>query len=572
MQQIVLGLNTGEINASACLSVDGRIVAGAPEERFNRRKLTRDFPHGAVQYCLEQAGLTLSDVTAVAQGWNPGAGWVNFNPMISRHRIRREDYLYTTIDNLYQHGRRAPQAWTRVEAPAGSGMPPVYFVQHHRCHAANAFFLSPFDRAAIMTCDFRGEHECASWSIGSGADIELLRSETLPNSLGMFYATITELLGYRPDSDEWKVMALAAMSEDALGEEYLRRIRATYRLLDEGRLELDQSYFKGTLPELPHLYTEKLVALFDDRVGKPREVAETWHFAVAYAMQNAAEEIATHFLHHLYEITREPNLVVSGGFFMNSLLNGKILDVTPFERLYVPYAPTDAGNAIGAALFTHHRILGNPRAHGANASQIGPEFSDDDVERALVRRGLSYTKLDDPSLVTAELLANGHVVAFFQGRMEFGDRALGNRSILGDPRSETIKDKINSAVKYREYYRPFAPATLKERVSEIFEVDDDFTCDYMEKVVKIREAWRARIPGTTHYDGTGRVQTVDRETNPGFHAVISRFNDITGVPVVLNTSFNVNGEPIVLTPDDAISTFFNCGISHLVVNNFLVEK
>jgi carbamoyltransferase len=367
-------------------------------------------------------------------------------------------------------------------------------------------------------------------------------------------------------------MALSALGSSAEGRVLCERLRSTFSLLDDGVLELDQSFYKGFFVGQPNLYTPRLVELFGGRVGQKGEIADEWHFAVAFAMQAVAEEIATHFLCHLHSITGLRSLAVAGGFFMNSVFNGKILDRTPFREIYVPYAPTDAGNSIGAALYVNHCIFNEPRYLGRNASQIGPTFGVDITEAALKRRGIRYRKLGNPARDTAELLAAGHVVAIMEGAAEFGDRALGHRSILGDPRSPIIKDLINSAIKYRESYRPFAPAVLAERVADIFEVVPSFSCDYMEKVVYIREEWQKRLPGVTHADGSGRVQTVDRATSPHFYDLIVEFEKITGVPVLLNTSFNVNGEPIVLTPDDAISTFFNSGIPFLVVNGLLVEK
>ncbi len=572
MSKTIIGINVGEMNSSACLVRNSVVLAGCPEERFNRQKLTKQFPHGAFDYCLGVAGVELNQLDAIAQGWNPGAAWQKFNPMVSSSRSNREAYFYSTPDNLYQHSIRTPGDWIRMESPIGANMPPIYYVQHHRCHAANAFLLSPFENAAILTCDYQGEFECTTFAIGQGNNIKILQTQSLPHSLGMLYAAITELLGYKPDSDEWKVMALSALDTSIHGKKLYERLRSTFKLLDGGILELDQSFYKGFFVGQPNLYTPKLVELLGGRVGQRGEIADEWHFAVAFAMQAAAEEIATHFLRHLHSITGLRSLAVAGGFFMNSVFNGKILDRTPFQEIYVPYAPTDAGNSIGAALYVNHCIFDEPRYFGPNPSQIGPTYGADVAEVALKRRGIRYRKLENPARDIAELLAAGYVVAIMEGAAEFGDRALGHRSILGDPRSPMIKDRINSAIKYREAYRPFAPAVLAERVADIFDVAPNFNCHYMEKVVHIRDAWQKRLPGVTHADGSGRVQTVDRATSPHFYDLIVEFEKITGVPVLLNTSFNVNDEPIVLTPDDALSTFYNSGIPYLVINGFLVEK
>ncbi len=572
MSKVIVGITTGEINSSACLVRDGVVLAGCPEERFLRQKLTKEFPHRALEYCLDAAGVELDHVDAIAQGWHPGAGWQKFNPMVSKSRSSRESYFYSTPDNLYQHSRRAPGEWVCMGSPSGANMPPIYYVQHHRCHSANAFFLSPFEDAAILTCDYQGEFECTTFSVGRGKIIKVLQAQSLPNSLGMLYAAITELLGYKPDSDEWKVMALSALGSSAEGVRLYERLRSSFKLLDGGAFELDQSFYKGFFIGQPNLYTPKLVELLGGRIGRQGEIADDWHFAVAFAMQAVAEDIATHFLRHLHCITGMRSLAVAGGFFMNSVFNGKILDRTSFQDIYVPYAPTDAGNSIGAALYVNHCIFNEPRRSGQSLSQIGPAYTTNVTEAALKRRGIRYRKLENPASVTAELLAAGHVVAIMDGASEFGDRALGNRSIVGDPRNSMIKDRINSAIKYREAYRPFAPAVLAERVADVFDVASSFSCSYMEKVVQIRAEWQKRLPAVTHADGSGRVQTVDRATSLHFYDIIAEFEKITGIPVILNTSFNVNGEPIVLTPDDAISTFFNSGIPYLVVNGLLVEK
>ena len=566
----ILGLNHGEINSSACIVQGGKVVAGCPEERFNRQKLTKNFPHQAVDYCLHAAGITLNECEAVAQGWNPGALWIKHNPLVPLTRSGGKSYLYSVPDNLYHHAERRPGDWLMLDG--STGLPPIYFVNHHRCHAANGFFLSSFDEAAILTCDWKGELECTSFVHGRGLDLEVLQTQFEPNALGLFYSTFTQLLGYKPDNDEWKVMALSALDANNEGRNVLEKLKTTYRLHDDGSLELDQSYYQGGLLDRPKLYSQKLVELLGSRVGVHGEVPDDWHIRVASGLQAASGEIAGHFLCHLYRLTKCHSLVLSGGFFMNSVFNGKVLDRTPFNELYVPYAPTDAGNSIGAAMYTSHCILRQAREHEFSESQIGPSFNREDARAALERRSIPYRLLSNPPRETAELLTKYKVVAVFEGASEFGDRALGHRSILGDPREAVVKDHINAAIKYREAYRPFAPATLEDRVGEIFEIEEGFTCPYMEKVVPIRSNWRLRIPAVTHTDGSGRVQTVSNDVSPHFYQIIKEFDRLTNIPVVLNTSFNLNGEPIVLTPDDALNSFFNSGLRHLVLNGLLIEK
>lgn len=566
---LVLGLNHGEINSSAVLARDGRVVAGAPEERFNRQKRTKAFPAKAIRFCLDNAGIEIGQCDSIAQAWNPGACWLKFNPLVSGARVRREDYFYAVPDHLFELAPRQPSDWVRMDFDQGA-LPEIYYVQHHLCHAANAFYLSPFEDGAILTCDFKGEFECTTMSMGRGSAIERISSQTVPNSLGMFYATFTELLGYEPDGDEWKVMALSAFDVDCSKIE--RALRATVKLNDDGTISLDQNYYKGALVDQPNLYTDRLRQLVGGRVGVPGEEAGEWHFTIARAMQRISEDMATHLARHLHKCTKSSRIALSGGFFMNSVFNGKVLDVTPFKEMFVSYAPADVGNSIGAALYVTHAVKRQPRSTRYNPSEIGPAYDDAAIERAMRRRHLPFRRVNDVAQEVAEYLDSGQVVAVFAGPAEFGERALGNRSILADPRHAGMKDRINELIKYREGYRPFAPAVTRERCATYFEVPEHFEAPYMEKVVPVRHQFRTALPAITHVDGSARVQTVTRDSNPHFYEIIDRFGKISSFPVVLNTSFNINGEPIVLTPDDALTTFFNSGLDVLAIGNFIVTK
>lgn len=570
MTTSILGLNHGEINSSAALIQGGKLIAGCPEERFNRQKRTKAFPAESIAFCLQQGKIGLADCAAIAQAWNPGAAWQKFNPMVSASRTGREQYFYAIPDNLFNISERKPSDWLKMELAPESGLPPIYYVQHHRSHAANAFFLSPFEEAAILTCDWRGEFESTTMCYGQGNEIEVLQTQSIPNSLGMFYGTFTEFLGYHPDSDEWKVMALSAFDVDC--REYESRIRDTVRLTDDGLFELDQSYYKGAILDQPRTYTDKFVEMLGGREGVAGEEAGEWHHAIAKAMQNVAEDIAVHFLNHLQRLTQSKRVTVSGGFFMNSVFNGHILDKTAFEEMYVSFAPADVGNSIGAALYVNHCLLGNDRVFEHAKSAIGPSFTEIDIEKSLIRRGVPYTRSDNITTDIVGHLVDGKIVALFQGPMEFGERALGHRSILADPRKSEIKDKINASIKYREAYRPFAPAVLLEEASTYFEIPDGFTASYMEKVVPVRPALRDQLQAITHVDGSGRVQTVTESEYPFFHSLLKEMGRRTEIPIILNTSFNINGEPIVLSPDDAISTFYNSGLDVLVLENFILKK
>jgi carbamoyltransferase len=565
----VLGLNHGEINSSAALYHKGKIIAAAPEERFNRIKRTKIFPKQSVQFCLDFAGIKLKDVDYIVQSWYPGAGWIKYNPLISENRIKREDYFYSVPDNLFNLTDRKNQDWILMSLE-NDDLPPIYYIKHHRTHAANAFYLSPFKEAAILTCDFRGEFETTTMGFGKENEIKTIEKMLTPHSIGVLYSSFTELLGYQVDGDEWKVMALSAFDVDC--SFHLEKIKSTFKLLDNGLLELDESYYKGAIFDQPHLYTEKLVKFLGGRVGIKGEEPDDWHYSIARAMQIVFEEIVIHMLFNLYERTKLKNVVLGGGSFMNSVFNGKVIENTPFENVYISHSPSDVGNSIGAALYVAHNLKNEDRNITFNSSYLGPSFSDEEIQKTLERRKIVYEKIEDIPKTVADILSRGEIIARFNGRMEFGERALGNRSILADPRAENIKDKINSIIKYREGYRPFAPVIIQEKVCNYFDVSETFTCHYMEKVVQIKKEFQKELPAVTHVDGSGRVQTVSEKHNLSFYQIIKEFESLTGFPIVLNTSFNIAGEPVVLSPDDALTTFYNSGLEYVIVGSFLVKK
>lgn len=566
----VIGLNYGEFNSSACLTENGKLLCAVQEERFNRKKKTKLFPENSLKFILNKSTLKLNDIDACAQAWNPGAKFVNYNPFLSQNRMSREDYFYTVPDNLYKFLDRS-KINDYIKMENGGGIPPLYFVQHHRCHAANGFFLSDFNKAAFLTADFQGELECVTRGVGIRNKLEIIDTQWMPHSIGLFYATFTQLLGYKPDNDEWKVMALSAANVDS--KKYEKRLSRVVTLLPGGKFELDPTFFTGSTPDQPNLFSEKFFDLLDitSDLNKQNQ-DQTWQSKVAKAMQNIAEKIIWHVLNDLWKSTKFDNLVLSGGFFMNSVLNGKIVKNTPFKKIFISHSPDDSGNSIGAALYVNHCIYNRPRIKQNTLSNLGPEYNSSEIKNVLKRRSLKYLIVKNPQKKIAELLSKQQVVAIFQGKIEFGDRALGFRSILGDPRNIQTKDIINSMIKYRENYRPFAPAAIVELVDSIFDVEKNYKCDYMEKVVKVRKEWRNKIPAVTHFDGSARLQTVDKKKNNFFYEIIKEFYKITNVPLILNTSFNINGEPIVLTPDDALTTFYNSGLKYLFLDKYLIEK
>lgn len=569
----ILGINHDMYITSAALVIDGTVVAACPEERLTREKQSRAFPEQATRYCLEQAGLTLEDLDCIVNAYNPAVHLQKYNPVFSGTRRSRTDYLYSVQDHLFRllpdRSTEEPE-FIRQSVPLASGkVLETYYLTHHLCHAGNAFYMSPYENAAILTADGHGEHDTAVFAVGRGNEIKVLQRVTIPHSLGTFYSTFTEFLGFKPDSDEWKVMALSSYAP--WDNRYYKAIKGLVELKDDGRFELDLTYFKGFVHETPNMYSQKLIEL----LGPPRPrdgEYETHHFEIASAMQRVTEETFNHMLEWLHSETGMDDVCLSGGMFMNSVYNGRVIQQTPFKRAFVSSCPDDSGLSIGGALYLHHQVFRNGGRQVQSHNYYGPEFSNEAIERVLKQHKLTYRKSDNVTAEVAAIINAGKLVGWFQGKMEFGQRALGNRSILADPRRAKMKDKINAAVKFREAFRPFAPSILEEMTEEFFEIEPGSTVPFMEKVYPIREEKRAIIPAVTHQDGSGRLQTVSRQTNPRYYGLIEEFAKLTGVPVILNTSFNLNGEPVVCSPTDAIRTFVSCGLDVLVLGDFIVSK
>ena len=567
----ILGLNSGEFNSSACLLKNGEVKIAIQEERLNREKFTKKFPIKSIKKILENEKIEISDIDNVTIGWNPSRHMIKYNPLVSYFRSLREHNFYTITDNLLNTKTDRDLGFFTKISYENNEFPNIYHIDHHMSHASNGFFLSNFNSAAILTCDFRGEYESTTFSLGSSNQIKKIDFQNLPNSLGKFYATFTELLGYKSDNDEWKVMAMSAYDYDC--KEEIKKIKKCYNLLDKGKFELVSKYFEfSNFGNKNHFYTNDLLDLFNIKKAEYNFSPSKKQIKIAKALQYCSEEIACHFLNHLYKLTKNKNLVVSGGFFLNSVFNGKIIKRTNFKNLFIPYAPSDTGNSIGSALYLHYGILKNKKKQINNNPFVGLNYQKDEVEKAIKRRKVNYKIIKNKHKFIAEQCFNNKVVAYFNGRMEFGDRALGCRSILGNPLSEKIKDKINLSIKYREKYRPFAPSIIEEQLDNYFSVNNCKKNPYMESVFEIKKNYIRKLPGITHLDSTARVQTVNNKTNPDFYKILLEFKKISGYPILLNTSFNINGEPIVCSPDDALNTFFNSGIDILVINNFMIEK
>lgn len=563
----VLGLNSAGFNTSAALIRDGVPLFAAEEERLIREKRTRRFPMATLRAALASGGVGIGEVDAVAIAWNPGVNLEAFNAAQSARARYLGEILYNVPNYLLTLTPGVSVTGMVQEATLADGNSlRVHFIDHHLAHAS-AFLYSPFEEAAILTLDAFGEKDCLTFSRGIGGRIEPLWSQEFPHSLGSFYSTFTEYCGFQPQGDEWKLMGAAPYGNPAV---FLDKVRALIRLRPERGFELDLACFNHYQFHRPHYYSPRMaehLGLPPNPVGcEPTQV----HYDLAAAAQQVFEETYFAVMEQLRATTGLGRLVVSGGVAMNSVANGKIFGRTGFADAFIPPTPDDSGGSLGAALYVHCNRLGGERCYTMRDNYLGPGYDDAAIAATLAKYRLRARRLEDPAREAAEAIAAGQIIGWFQGRLEFGDRALGNRSILADPRDGAMKEKVNATIKYRESFRPFAPAILADSADKFF-VDARST-PFMEKVFPIRAERRGEIPAVTHVDGSGRLQTVTAQQNPLFHRLITAFDAITGVPVVMNTSFNLKGEAMVCSPDDAIRTFYTSGLDALFLGSFLLEK
>lgn len=566
----VLGLNISGYISSAALVEDGRVVAAAPEERFSRVKRDRNFPARASRWALAEARWEASDLDAVAVGWNPSRNLTRDMGLLREsNRLRGLYYAYVPNSLAGTFG------WTPEETSEQRVFGRrVIYVDHHLAHAASAAFTSPFDHAAVVTIDAFGEEDSLAVGRFLGNRIEVLDRVQFPHSLGAFYSYFTEFLGFTQDSEEYKVMALGAYADPDRGRTLLDRVRTLYRV-DGSRDRLD---FRMDLSRFDHylFHRTRNFAPVAEVIGmSPRRRQDDLqpdHFALAWAMQRAFEEIVGEVLRYARRVTGETQVALAGGCFMNSLANGRLEHPdAPFEAIHIPAWPDDSGTSIGAALYVALQGTDHPREALRHAF-LGPTIDPQAAREAIGHRGLPFEEVPDPAQEVADLCALGEIVGAAQGRMEFGQRALGHRSIFADPRIPDVRDRVNRQVKRREWFRPYAASVLADRAHEVFEAPEGFRSDVMEKVRPVRPAWAGRISGLLHADGTVRVHTVDDRTDPWTASVLRAFEARTGVPLLLNTSFNVAGMPIVCSPDDAAGCFLECGLQSLVLGPVRVRK
>ena len=579
---VILGLNAFHGDSSACLVRDGRLVACAEEERFRRVKHWSGMPSEAIRYVLREGGLKLADVEHVALNRDPGVN--NFRRVA--YALRRLPSPRLVLNRL-RNIRRASSFEDSVRAalPGETLRAQVHHVEHHLAHLASAFHVGNFDEAVCLSVDGFGDFASSAWGMGRGGNIHIDGRVYFPHSLGLFYTAITQFIGFPHYGDEYKVMGLAPYGEP----KFLEQMRQIVCVQQDGTFKLGLDFFRhhrenvhytwdNCSPEIGTVFSSELETLLGP-ARKAGEPLDQRHKDLARSAQAMYEEAFFALLNALHAKYRCPNLALSGGCAMNSVANGKVYLQSPFKRMYLPAAAGDAGGAIGSAFVVQHRLGGNAMRFHMDHGYWGPGAANAEVTALLERKAgeiqaecCSVERIPDEGGLcrrTAQSITEGKVIGWFQGRMEWGPRALGNRSILGDPRRADMKDILNLKIKRRESFRPFAPSILREHVAEWFEQEDDVP--FMMEVFQVRPEKRALVPATTHVDGSGRLQTVHRETNPRYHRLIETFRELTGVPMVLNTSFNEN-EPVVCRPEEALDCFLRTKMDVLVLNDWMVVR
>lgn len=590
----ILGTSFFYHDSAAALIQDGQLIAAADEERFSRIKHDSGFPERAIAFCLQQAGITANDLDHVV---------FYEKPLTKFERILMTSL--GTFPRSWQSFSEAMVAWfdqklwikSLLAEKVGVPEDRVLFTDHHMSHAASALFCSPFEEAAILTVDGVGEWTTttlgrgrASWTDGGQNEIVLFAEQRFPHSIGLLYSAFTAFLGFQVNEGEYKVMGMAPYGEPR----YLDKVYQTFKVENDGSFRLDMDYFSYHY-SATQSFGSKFVRLFGEpRVPEsdfftvdtdpgidarnPAVVKNQYYADVAASIQRATEDVLLKMVNHLHEKTGLKKLCMAGGVALNSVANGRILRETPFEEVFIQPAAGDSGGALGAALYVYHVLLKQPRRFVMEHAYWGQGYTPDEIKTFLDSNGIAYRYVQDDSELCAQIAAEieqGKVIGWFQGRFEWGPRALGNRSILADPRRADMKAIVNAKIKFREPFRPFAPVVLEEHAAELYGVDEPerhYPPRYMLMVFDVPPERQHITPATTHQGGTSRIQTVRREWNPCYYDLVKAFGERTGVPVLLNTSFNLRGEPIVSSPADAFRTFSNSGIDTLMLDHFVVHK
>ncbi len=560
----ILGLNAYAYDASAALIKDGKVIAAAAQERFDRKKHSQDFPYEAIQFCLQQAKISPTEIDHIAISNNPK---LRNNKKI-KHVLKYLPKSLGVFKNRTQKRKKTLEFHKQLKSLNPKAK--IHFIDHHLTHVAGTYYPSPYKEAAIFSYDALGDFVCSMMGYGKQNKIKIHTLNYFPHSLGYVYSAVTQFLGFRPNNGEYKVMGLADLGKPIYASLFRKIMK-----YNNGKYTVDTSYFlyhvKGSAwtGKQPKLYSKKL----SKALGKPRKPETEMlqrHADIAASLQLVFEEITCKLLNYLHKKSPSDNLVIGGGCALNCVVNGKITKKTPFKNIYIMPAAGDDGTSIGAALLVYHAKLKQTKRHEIDNVYFGPEYTEEEIKKAISQFPVKATKQKDICKTTAKLLTKKNVIGWFQGRMEFGPRALGNRSIIADPRPKEMQDILNKKVKHRESFRPFAPTILEENVQEYFETTEKklpFML-FVHKAKKIKE-----IPTVVHgQKHTGRVQSINKKQNKKYYTLIKEFEKLTKCPVIVNTSFNIRGEPIVCTPQDAIRCFIGTGIDYLILGDYLVEK
>lgn len=578
---VILGINSYHPDASACILVDGKLVAACEEERFRRIKHYAGFPENSIKFCLKEAGVNIKDVDYIAIPREPKARFfhkVFYGIKIPKMFIRRVIAWKKTFDVK----KKLSEIF---DIPEESIRAKIFRVEHHRAHLSSSFFVSPFEKSFLFSTDALGDFASTMWGYGEENKIKILGEIKFPHSLGFYYTAITQYLGFLKFGDEYKVMGLSAYGAPEFEKEFSKILKIKGKTFELGldyfvhHKKLTDLNFEG-YPEIDILFSENLEKLLGKR-RKPEEPIEKRHENLASTLQFHFEKVLFHMINSLYEDYKPDteNLCMAGGVAFNCVANGKIFDNTKFKNVYIQPAAGDAGLAIGSAFYLWNQVLGNKRDFIMEHAYWGPAYSEEEIEKEILKRkdeitacGFKIEKIKDEDKlckITARYISQGKIVGWYHGRMEWGPRALGARSIVCDPRKREMKDILNKRIKNRESFRPFAPSILEEKIGEYFE--KTHPSPFMLFAYRVKPSKRDLIPACIHVDGTGRLQTVSRKTNPRYWKLIKEFENITGIPLVLNTSFNEN-EPIVNTPLEAIDCFLRTKMDVLVIEDYIIHK
>jgi len=563
-----LGISCYYHDSAAALLKDGHVIAAVEEERFSREKFDDDFPYKSIQWCLEEVGITPDQIDSVAFYDKPV---LKFERLLDNYITVAPRGLHSFLDVIPKWIHKRLWIKNDIKKSLKGFKGEIIFPEHHLSHAAHAFYTSPFEESAILTIDGVGEWSTTSYGYASNDSVKITNDIRWPHSLGLFYSAFTYFLGFKVNEGEYKLMGLSSYGKPKYYDLIMENL---IDVKDDGSIHLNMEYFAFTYDKV--MTSKKFSKLFGVKPKTRDEKTLQIHFDIGASAQKVLEDVILKMVHHIYDKTKMKNLCIGGGVALNGVSNYKILSEGPFENVHIPPSPGDAGSAVGAAQYLYYVYHKNPKNTSNNTQLIirnvyvGPSYTDKEIKVFLDSKNISYESFDDIELLqkTAQLIADGNVVGWYQGKMEWGPRALGNRSILADPRRADMKDILNAKIKHRESFRPFAPSIMEEFASEYFEID--IPSPYMLMVAPVKKP--EVIPAVTHVDGTGRLQTVSKESNPLYYDLINEFYKITGVPVIINTSMNVMGEPIVNTPEQAYQMIVKTDMDGIVMGNNLVRK